>query len=157
MALTVGDAAPDFELVWKIGTDPVRRSVHQGGEPLVVLFFPLAFSSVCTDEICAVAEDASTYSKLGAKLVGISVDSPFVNARFAESCGAEFPILSDFNTEAAAAFGVRNADFFGMDGVADRSAFVIDGEGIIRYAWTSDDPGVIPDFDAIKAAVQALQ
>lgn len=156
MALNAGDTAPDFELVWKIGSDPIRRSTHQDGQPLVVLFFPLAFSSVCTDEICAVAEDYSSYSELGAKVVGISVDSPFVNARFGDECGADFPILSDFNTEASEAYGVRNPDFFGMQGVSDRSAFVIDADGVVRYAWSSDDPSVMPPFDEIKAALRAL-
>ena len=154
MALSVGDKAPDFELTWQIGKDKLKRSTHQAGEPIVVLFFPLAFSPVCTNEMCAVAEDVSAYSGLGAKVVGISIDSPFVNAKFAAECGADFPILSDFNKEAATAFGVLNRDFFGMDGVANRSAFVIDGEGTIRYAWTSQDPGVMPDFEAIKAALK---
>jgi peroxiredoxin len=154
MALSVGDRAPDFELTWTIGEEPVRRSDHQGDDPLVILFFPLAFSPVCTEEMCSVAEDLSAYGDLGAKVVGISVDSPFVNARFAEECGADFPILSDFNAEAADAFGVRNDDFFGMKGVADRSVFVVDGSGEIRYAWHSEDPGVMPPFDEIKAAVK---
>lgn len=156
MALTVGDQAPDFELTWKVGDDPVKRSTHQGGDPLVVLFFPLAFSSVCTEEMCTVAEDVSAYDELGAKVVGISVDSPFVNARFAQECGADFPILSDFNVEVAEAYGVRNDDFFGMKGVADRSAFVVDGSGQIVFAWHSDDAGVMPPFDEIKAAVEAI-
>jgi peroxiredoxin len=153
MPLSAGDQAPDFELTWKIGQDPVRRSEHQGDDPVVVLFFPLAFSPVCTQEMCAVAEDLSAYNELGAKVVGISVDSPFVNARFAEECGAEFPILSDFNAEAADAFGVRNDDFFGMKGVADRSCFVVAPSGEIVFAWHSEDPGVMPPFDDIKAAV----
>jgi peroxiredoxin len=153
MPLSVGDSAPDFELTWKIGQDPLRRSDHQGDDPLVVLFFPLAFSPVCTEEMCAVAEDLSAFNELGAKVVGISVDSPFVNAKFAEECGAEFPILSDFNAEAADAFGVRNDDFFGMKGVADRSAFVVDAAGDIVLAWHSGDPGVMPPFEEIKAAV----
>lgn len=154
MALSVGAQAPDFELTWKIGQDPVKRSAYQGGDPLVILFFPLAFSPVCTEEMCAVADDLSAYNDLGAKVVGISVDSPFVNAKFAEECGAEFPILSDFNAEAADAFGVRNDDFFGMKGVADRSVFVVDASGEVAYAWHSADPGVMPAFDEIKAAVK---
>jgi peroxiredoxin len=156
MALTVGDKAPDFELTWKIGSEPLKRSTYQNGETLAVFFFPLAFSGVCTEEMCTLAEDLSAYSDLGARVVGISVDSPFVNAKFAAECGADFPILSDFNTDASEAFGVRNADFFGMNGVSDRSVFVIDGEGTVRYAWVGADPGIMPDFDEIKQAISAI-
>jgi peroxiredoxin len=157
MILNTGTRAPDFELTWKIGSPPVRRSTHQEGRPLVLLFFPLAFSSVCTAEICEVSEDWSTWTDLGARMVGISVDSPFVLARFADETGAEFPLLSDFNKTVADSYGILNRDYFGMDGVADRAAFVIDGEGLIRYAWTDPDDSVLPDFDRIRAEVEKLE
>lgn len=152
----VGTRAPAFSLTHQIGQDPVQLADAVAKGPVVLLFFPLAFSSVCTTEICAVAEDWSTWESLGAQVFGISIDSPFVNARFAESCKAPFPILSDFNRDAATAYGVRNDDFFGMKGVANRAAFVIDGAGVVRWSWVSEDPGVMPDFDAIRDAVKAL-
>jgi glutaredoxin-dependent peroxiredoxin len=152
----VGTSAPEFSLTHQIGQPQVRLADAVAQGPVVLLFFPLAFSGVCTTEICAVAEDWSTWESLGAQVFGISIDSPFVNARFAESCSAPFPILSDFNREAATAYGVRNDDFFGMKGVANRAAFVIDGAGVIQWAWMSEDPSVLPDFEAIRGAVKAI-
>lgn len=157
MILKPGTVAPDFELTWKIGGPPVALRGHQGGRPLVLLFFPLAFSSVCTAEICAAAEDWSTWTELGVRVVGISVDSPFVLARFAEETGAEFPLLSDFNKTVAQSYGVLNRDYFGMDGVADRSVFLIDGAGVIRYAWADPDDSVLPDFERIRSEIEALE
>lgn len=156
MILQVGDAAPDFDLTWRIGQPPVNRAAHQGDDPLVLLFFPLAFSSVCTDELCRVAEDWSVWESLGARVLAISVDSPFVLARFSEETGAEFPVLSDFNKTVAEAYGVLNRDYFGMDGVADRAAFVIDGTGVVRYSWTDPDDSILPDFEAIRGVVAGL-
>ena len=155
-ALSVGFRAPDFELPRKIGEAPYRLSAHLEQGPVVVLFFPLAFSGVCTKEICAVAEDFDSWTDLGAEVVAISVDSAFVNHRFAQETGATFPILSDFNKETAAAYGVLNDDYFGMRGVADRSAFLVSQDGTIRYSWMGDDSDGLPDFDAIKAAVRDL-
>lgn len=154
--LPVGSPAPDFELLHRIGRPPIRRSSHQDGRPLVILFFPLAFSSVCTAEMCAVAEDWSAWQDLDARIVAISVDSPFVTARFADDTGAPFPILSDFNKTTADAYGVLNRDYFGMDGVANRAAFVVDGRGVVRYAWTDADDSVLPDFEAVRKAVAEL-
>lgn len=156
VAVRTGMAAPDFSLVHKVGQDPVVLSEEIRKGPVVLLFFPLAFSPGCTEEICAVAEDLATWEALDARVLGVSVDSPFVNARFAKACGAEFPILSDFNREASTVWGVRNDDFFGMKGVANRAAFVIDGEGMVRYAWVSEDASKLPDFDEVKAAVKGL-
>lgn len=156
MTLTAGAAAPDFELTWKIGSPPLRRSTYQDGHPLVLLFFPLAFSSVCTAEICGVVREWAGWAELEARVLAISVDSPFALARFAEETGAEFPLLSDFNKTVAASYGVLNRDYFGMDGVANRAAFVIDGEGLIRHVWTDPDDSVLPDFDVLRAEVQKL-
>ena len=93
---------------------------------------------------------------LGARVYGISIDSPFVNRKWREDMGVPFPILSDFNKRAASAYGVLAEDFFGLHGVAKRSVFVIDREGRISYAWVSDDPGVIPPFDDIVDAVRSV-
>jgi len=156
MALQIGDSAPDFSLAPAPGADPVSLSALRQDGPVVVLFFPLAFSSVCTDELCALRDDWSGWSDLGASVVGISIDSPFVAQKFAEELDVPFPIVSDFNKDAATAYDVLYEEFFGMHGVAKRSAFVIDQGGAVRYAWVTEDAGVMPDFDAIKGALAAL-
>jgi peroxiredoxin len=153
MPLEVGANAPDATLFVK-PREPVSLKQLQGGDPLVVLFFPLAFSSVCTEELCTVAEDRMAYQDLGAKVVAISVDSPYTNTKFAEACGADFPILSDFNREAIRAYDVVRQDLGGLNEVAERVVFVIDGTGTISYVWQGEHPGVLPPFDEIKAAVK---
>ncbi len=156
MALSVGDIAPDFSLPPGPGPDRVTLSSFKGEQNVVLLFFPMAFSSVCTDEICQMAEDYSNWDGVNAQILGASVDSVFVGQKFAQETGAQFPILSDFNKEAIHAYDVVYEDFFGARGVGKRSAFVIDKEGVIRYAWVTEDAGVIPDFAEIRAAVEAL-
>jgi len=153
MALSVGDAAPDFSLPPAPGPDRWTLSEHRG-EPVVVLFFPLAFSGVCTEELCALADDWSRWEGLGATVVGVSVDSPFVTTRFAEETGVPFPLLSDFNREASKAYDVLYPDFFGLEGVSKRSAFVVGDEGRIRYAWVTEDADVLPPFDELREAVR---
>ncbi|TVP43754.1 MAG: peroxiredoxin [Gemmatimonadales bacterium] len=156
MTLVPGDTAPDFTLTHRVGADAVRLSGELRKGPVVVLFFPLAFSPACTTEICTVAEDWGEWESLGATVLGISVDSPYVNARFAESCGATFPILSDFNRDVATAWGVRNDDFYGMRGVANRAAFVVDPSGAIRWSWVTEDASVQPDFAAIRDELRRM-
>lgn len=151
-----GSEAPDFTLLRKVGEPPVSLSDYRGKKPVVLLFFPLAFSGVCTAELCQVVEDRSMWNEVGAEVLGISVDSSYVNNRFAQETGADFPVLSDFNREATDAYGVRNDDFFGMKGVADRSAFVVDRDGVVAYAWKTDDPDVLPPFDEIRRVVAGL-
>lgn len=155
MPLQVGDVAPDFTLY-------VRPrefvSLHEyAGKPVVLLFFPLAFSPTCTAEIKAAAEDYTLYQSLGVDIIGISVDSPFVAERFAEACNARFPILSDFNREAGAAYGVVAEDFFGLKGVHNRAAFVVDREGRIAFSWMNENPNVLPPFARIKETLKRLQ
>ena len=153
MALDVGATAPDFELPLKLGEPPVRLGDYRGEKPVVLLFFPLAFSSVCTVEMCTVAENYSAWQELNAEVIGISVDSPFVNQKFAEDCSASFPIVSDFNKSASEAYGVLYDEFAGLHGVSKRAAFVVDRDGTISYAWVTEDPAVMPDFDAIMQAL----
>jgi glutaredoxin-dependent peroxiredoxin len=155
MRLEPGATAPDAT-VFQAPREPVTLHQLITG-PTVLLFYPLAFTSVCTEELCTVAEDYSTYNDLGARIYGISVDSPYVNARFAESCGAEFPLLSDFNREASRAFGVLRPDLNGLQGVSERAVFVIDGQRVVRYAWVGEHPGVMPRFDEIRRALEELQ
>ncbi|MEJ2538559.1 MAG: redoxin domain-containing protein [Gemmatimonadota bacterium] len=156
MALGPGDRAPDFSLPPAPGPEKISLSQHRGEHNVVLLFLPLAYSSVCTDEVCRVAEDLGAWSDLDAVVLGLSVDSPFVTARFAEDTGAGFPILSDFNKEAMTAYGVVYDDFFGLKGVAKRSAFVVDKAGVIRYAWVTDDSAELPDLAAIRTALEGL-
>lgn len=153
--LSAGTPAPDFSLRAALKADPVTLSA-QRGKPVVLMFVPLAFSSTCTEELCHVSENWKLWGGLGASVYGISIDSPFVTAKWAEDMDVPFPILSDFNKETAAAYGVLEEDFFGLRGVARRSVFVVDGEGIIRWSWASDDPGVLPPFDTIAETVRAL-
>lgn len=156
MALPVGATAPDFSLPAGPGPDRVTLSSFRGEENVVLLFFPMAFSSVCTDEICQMSENYARWGGLDAQILGISVDSSFVVKKFREETGAPFPILSDFNKEAIHAFDVVYEDFFGARGVGKRSAFVVDKQGVIRYAWVTEDAGVLPDFQAIKSVVESL-
>ena len=154
-ALAAGNDAPDFSLLRVLGEDPVTLSEHRG-EPVVLMFVPLAFSGTCTQELCHVGENWSVWGGLGARIYGISIDSPFVNRKWRDDMGVPFPILSDFNKTAASAYGVLEQDFFGLQGVAKRSVFVVDGAGAISFSWVSDDPGVLPPFDEIIAAVREV-
>lgn len=153
MALQPGAEAPDATL-YVAPQEPISLKQLQGGEPLVVLFFPFAFSPVCTAAMCAVAEDRGSYEDLGAKVVAISVDSPYANAKFAVECGADYPILSDFNREAIRAYEVVRPDIGGLREVAERAVFVIDANGRIAWSWQGEHPGVMPPFDEVKAAVK---
>ena len=153
MSVQISDKAPAFELPEAPG-QLVDVGAQFGTAPVVLLFFPLAFSPVCTTEFCTIRDDWSSWTDLGAKVFGISIDSPFVAQKFKEAEGLPFPLLSDFNKEVAAQYGALHEDLMGLKGVAKPSAFVINPDGDIVYAWVSEDPGVQVDFDAIKAAVE---
>jgi glutaredoxin-dependent peroxiredoxin len=153
--LTVGSAAPGAQVAVR-PREWVDLSDFYGERPVVLLFFPLAFSSTCMEEMCAVATDWSAWSELDAHIFGISVDSPYVNVRFAEETKATFPILSDFNREAGRAFDVMRADLGGLLEVTERVVFVIDRAGVIRYVWQGEHPGVLPPLDEAKDVVRSL-
>ncbi len=153
MTLQVGDSAPDFTLPGAPGTDKVTLSDFRGEKNVVLLFFPFAFTGVCTAEMCSVRDSFASYEALDAEVLGISVDSPFAQAAWAKEQGINFPLLSDFNKETAAAYGALYGDFIGFEGVAKRSAFVIDKEGKIRYAEVLEKASDLPDFEAIHAAL----
>lgn len=150
---SIGSSAPDFALPAAPLGDPITLSAHRG-ETVVVFFVPLAFSGVCTEEFCHLGDNWDKWSSLGAKIFGISIDSPFVNQRWAQEMGVSFPILSDFNKEAASAYGVLRDELIGLRGIANRSAFVINADGNVVFSWMSEDPGVLPPFDDIEAAVR---
>ena len=156
MALEIGTAAPDFSLAPAPGPDRVSLSDFRGEKAVVLLFMPLAFSSVCTDEMCQMAENYAGWTDLNAQVLGVTIDSPFVTAKFREETQAPFPILSDFNKTTIRDYDVAYDEFFGMNGVAKRSAFIIDRDGVIRYAWSSDDAGVMPPLGEIRERVAEL-
>jgi peroxiredoxin len=161
MAITVGQAAPDFTLKTRIGgeTKAVSLSSYRG-KNVVLLFFPLAFTGVCTKEMCSVSEGLDMYNTANAEVLGISVDSPFTLEAFARQNNIKFPLLSDFNKEAAKAYGAYYDVFvpggLDMNGVAKRSAFVLDKEGIVRYAEVLESAGDLPNFDNIAATLKSL-
>lgn len=156
MTISVGDRVEPFALPYEAGKQ-INLADHLGREPIVLLFFPFAFTSVCTAEMCRMRDDWSTYDALDAVVLGISVDSPFVNSRFRAEESIPFPLLSDFNRAVAADWGVLYEEFHGFKGVAKRSAFVIGRDGRVAYRWVSDDAGVEPNYDELRAAVEAAR
>ena len=158
MSLNVGDAAPDFSLKSKSGEDlnDISLGDYKGNKNVLVLFFPLAYTSICTDEMCLVSGALSDYENLDAQVVAISVDSPFAQEAWAKENNITIPLLSDFNKDVSASYGALHEELLGFRGVSKRSAFVVDKEGVVRFASVSDDPTVLPDFDAIKACLNDL-
>jgi peroxiredoxin len=154
MSLKVGDVPPPITLPSKPG-NPVEVSASFGKRPVVILFFPLAYSSVCTAEMCTFRDSWDRWSGLGAEIYGISIDSPFVADRFRADERIPFPLLSDFNKTVAANYGALHEDLMGLKGVTKRAAFVVGRDGKITYAWVSENPGVQVDFEAIAKAVEA--
>jgi peroxiredoxin len=124
---------------------------------VVVLFFPLAFTSTCTKELCYVRDHITLFNNIDAQVLGISVDSLYTLAKFKEEQGLNFPLLSDFNKEVSKKYGALYDEFnYGMKGVSKRASFVIDREGIVRYAAVQQNAGDLPDFEAIKASLSAI-
>ncbi len=156
MALQKGDKAPDFTL---FNTDKKEVSLSDyKGKNVVVLFFPLAFTGVCTTELCSMRDDIASYQNLNAEILAISVDSLFTLEKYKADQNLPFQLLADFNRTACAAYKAQYDDFvLGMKGVAKRSAFVIDAEGNVQYAEVLDDAGKLPDFEAVKGTLSALK
>jgi len=155
MAIVVGQHAPDFTLFDTDKKEVTLSSLRN--KNVVLVFFPLAFTSVCTTELCSLRDNISSYVALNAEILGISVDSLFSLGKFKEEQNVNFSLLSDFNKEVSSSYGTIYESFaFGMKGVSKRSAFVIDKEGVIRYAEVLEDAGKIPDFEAIQAVLNTL-
>lgn len=155
MAITIGQSAPDFTLFNSEKTAITLSELK--GQPVLLLFFPLAFTSVCTKELCMMRDDLSWYNDLKVTVIGISVDSLHTLARFKEDQQLNFMLLSDFNKEVSRLYDSIYETFgFGMKGVSKRSAFVIDRDGIIRYAEVLDNAGEVPDFTAIRSCLASL-
>jgi peroxiredoxin len=155
MKIEVGLKAPDFSLY-----DSERKKVtlsEYRGKNIVLLFFPFAFSSGCTAELCSVRDNISAYEKLNAQVFGISVDSHYTLAKYKQDQNLNFPLLSDFNKEVSTAYGALYEKFgLDMKGVSKRSAFVIDMQGTVRYAEILENASETPDFNKIQAALSGL-
>lgn len=153
MALPKGTQAPDFTLY---DSEKKQVSLHDfAGKNVLILFFPLAFSSVCTKELCSIRDDISNYGNLNAQVLGISVDSLYSLDKFRKEQQLNFPLLSDFNKEVSKVYDVLYDVFpaFEMRGVSKRAAFVINNDGVIVYSEARDIPSELPDFESIKAAL----
>lgn len=156
MALKVGSVAPAFKLFAKIGEEHDLGQLI-GREKIVLMFFPLAFSTLCTEEMCSVRDEWSGWADLGAdcRVFGVSIDSLWVTDRFRQEYRLPFPVLSDFNKEMSAAYEALHADFYGMRGVTKRAAIVIGRDGRVAYSWESDPAHPRMDREAIRAALKA--
>lgn len=156
MSLEIGQAAPDFAL-YSSEKELIRLSDGKGSA-VVLLFFPLAFTSTCTKELCATRDDLSVYQNLHAEVFGISVDSLHSLQRYKQEYNLNFRLLSDFNRETIKAYDAVYPEFgYGMKDVGKRAAFVIDKDGIIRYAEVLENAGHLPDFEAIQNTLRNLQ
>lgn len=163
-SLTVGQKAPDFTLCSKTAEGPKRFTLSETYQqtPAVLLFFPMAFTGVCTEEMCSVTSDLNAYGDLKATVYGISGDNPFAQEAWATKENIKVTLLSDYEHQVAEAYGIAYESFLpelglGMKGVPKRAAFVIDRAGIIQYAESSDNPKQLPNFEKIKAALASLK
>lgn len=155
MALEIGQKAPDFSLV-SSEKEPVNLENYKG-KNLLLLFFPMAFTGVCTAELCSTRDNIAVYNNADAEVLAVSVDSPFTLDKFKEDNSLNFTLASDFNKEASTAYDSIYDEFvLGLKGVSKRSAFVIDKEGTVQYAEVLESAGDLPDFDAIQAKLASL-
>ena len=153
MSVQPGQQAPQFKLV-SSELKEVSLSDFKG-KKVVIHFFPMAFTGVCTTQLCTMRDNFGYYDGLNAQILAISVDSPFTLAKFKEENNYQFPLLSDFNKEASTAYGALYQEFaFGLKGVSKRAAFVIDAEQNIIYAEVLENAGDLPDFAAIAEKVK---
>ncbi len=155
MSIQLGQQAPDFTLY-----DNEKKKVtlsEQRGKNVVLIFFPLAFTSTCTKELCSIRDGYNVYDTLNAQVYGISVDSLFVLAKFKQDQNLNFPLLSDFNKDVSKAYGSIYEKFiFDMEGVSKRSAFIIDKDGVVRYTEVLENASEIPDFNNIQTCLKNL-
>ena len=157
MSLTVGSPAPNFSL-YDSDKSKITLSDFKGNKNVLLLFFPMAFTGTCTDELCAVRDDIARYTNAKAQVLGISVDSVFTLAKYKEEQSYNFPLLSDFNKEVSTVYG-SIYEFFTpmmMKGVGKRAAFIIDKEGIVQYEEVLENAGELPNFTAINNILKDL-
>ena len=154
--IDIGTQAPAFAL---LDTARAERKLEEfKGKNTVLAFFPAVFSGICDTEMCSFRDAMADLNTLNAQVVGICVDNPFANKAFAERHNLEFPVLSDYTRETLKAYGVELEDFAGMTGytVSQRSVFILDGEGTLKFKWIADNPGQLPDLDLIRGELKKL-
>ena len=158
MSITIGQPAPAFSL-YNSQQELVTLQEYKGKKNVLLLFFPLAFTSVCTKELCSVRDGINKYQDDETEVIGISVDSAYTLAKYAEEQQYQFPLLSDFNKEVSTLYGAIYESFSKMElrGVSKRAAFVIDKTGVVQYAEVLDNAGQVPDFDLIDQKLNALR
>lgn len=159
MPIPVGSKAPDFTLKNKTeeGIADIHLSENFGLKNTVLLFFPLAFTGVCTQEMCQISQGLNHYALLDADVIGISVDSPFAQEAWAQKERIGVTLVSDLNKTTSKAYGVLLDDLGGFGATSARAAFVIDKEGIVRYAEQTPTPKDLPNFAAIKGVLESLK
>ena len=152
----VGDKAPDFTLP---DQERKQRSLSEfKGKKVVLAFFPGAFTSVCTKEMCTFRDSMTRFNELDATVIGISVNDPFTQKAFAEANNLNFILLSDYNRDVVKKYNVYHENFAGLNGytAAKRAVFIIDREGTIRYKWVSDDPLKEPNYDEVISELSKI-
>lgn len=156
VVLKVGDIAPDFEL--PDAKNKPRKLSEFKGKKVVLAFFPGAFTGVCTKEMCKFRDSMSGFNSLDAHVLGVSVDTPFALAKFAEVNGLTFDLLSDHGKHVIKELGIVHENFIGLPklDVAKRSVFILDKNGKVSYAWVSEDPGKEPDYEKINEELKKL-
>ncbi|MBL7747263.1 MAG: peroxiredoxin [Chitinophagaceae bacterium] len=155
MSIEIGQTAPDFTL-FDSNKNKVTLSELKG-KNVLLLFFPQAFTGVCTKELCSIRDNIAAYDKVNAQVLGISVDSVFTLNKFKEEQQYNFPLLSDFNKTVSELYNTIYHDWIlDMKGVSKRSAFVIDKEGIVRYAEVLENAGEVPNFENIQTTLAEL-
>ena len=162
--LTIGTKAPDFTLSTATADGPkqVTLSEEIGGKNILLLFVPMAFTGVCTTELCEISKGIGSYDSLDCTVYGISGDNPFAQQAWAQKEGITITLLSDYEHAVAKAYGIAYESFLpqiglSMGGVPKRSAFLIDRSGVIQYAEANDDPKQLPNFEAIQAKLAELK
>ncbi len=158
MAIAVGTKAPDFALKSKTsaGVSEIKLSANFGQKNTVLLFFPLAFTSVCTQELCDVSQGITAYAGVNADVIAISVDSPFAQEAWAQKEKITIKLASDLNKKTAEAYGVLLPDLLGFGATSARAAFVVDKAGTVQYSEQTPTPKDLPNFAAIKAVLAKL-
>ena len=154
MSVDVGSNAPDFTLM-----NQERQSVTLSqlrGKPVVLAFFPAAFSSVCEKELCTLRDSMGQLSKSNAQVLGISTDTFFALKAFQDQQKLNFPLLSDFNKQVIRDYGVFNEDMIGLKGIAKRAVFVLDKDGIVRHKEVLEDARNEPDYQKVQSSLAAL-
>ena len=156
MVLKEGDVAPNFEL--PDAKNKVRKLSEFKGSNVVLAFFPGAFTGVCTKEMCSFRDSMAAFNEMKAKVLGISVDTPFSLAKFAEVNNLNFDLLSDHGKNVITEYGIVHKNFIGLPklDVSKRSVFIVDKKGKVAYAWVSEDPGKEPDYQAVKDKLKSL-